>query len=903
MSNFFTIGSKGVITMQYVFNPIVINSVTNLQAGDSVGTATTNGIKYNVYAFKTTGINYTINYTSLGTQIYVLAVGGGGTAYTDNAGGGGGGGVVMNAVNIPNGTNTINVNVGIGGTPGTTSTAGVAGNSTVTFTANTSSNIIAYGGGIGGQVFTSNATSGGSGGGAGGQNGTTTSGAIGNNTNMNYVNNGGKAVASGYYTGGGGGGAGTPGIDGNSGVVVLNGSGGNGIKCGLPGIRDFSPSGTPYGNYYWGGGGGGSSQQPSFNAGNGGLGGGGGGGKNNSTGGTGTAGIGDTNCINPGSNGTVGTSGLYPGGNGGANTGGGGGGGSNNSLGGNGGSGIIVIAFPSGSVVTINTGSLLTNSALSSNAYNNIKGAYGCTLLNYNYFGPIMCLRYPSDTNGINTSNFYSDVNGNLFTGPNSTGQSVSSWLSSNGTITSYAYVVKWYDQGMDLSFNNVYQYTTTYQPIYDVNYKVVNFGYTGNGGGMPTLQAGYLNLPLNAFPVLDSSFTVVTKCYNFGVNNVDTQSDLIDIFSNLQSGAIKLNTNSTPIAPGMWLPNVSTAGTQNTSSNQIITYKYTSFSTVGSLTNNYVIYQNSTQTGIAQRTNAITTTPQVNPSIGNNPSSAYANSGITTGTTTNYYLQAQLYYLYIFGTALTDADRAIIEGTTVATATPPTYTPFSVIGGETLFYPLVSDTKNYATGTGVSDSTIVGSINSNFLFSPATFSNGYGSLTKIAADAANGLTLKTVTIYQSSYSLSFWFYPSTDYGFLWSFNQTGQANYRIYIYGSFPSSMGLYVNNGPGTGDVTVVSPLTGIVMNQFNHFVWTVNYNGGSPISNVIINNGTPTVINGISYIYNVNTALIPNLFLNYQSSTYSSGISGKIAGFRFFLGTVLSSAQITTLYTNKI
>uniref|UniRef100_A0A6C0HTG9 Glycine-rich domain-containing protein n=1 Tax=viral metagenome TaxID=1070528 RepID=A0A6C0HTG9_9ZZZZ len=886
---------------------ITINSVTNNQSGDQIGTyETTDGITYNVYVLKTTGITYTINYTvNNSSSLYVLAVGGGGGGGCNGGGGGGAGGVIMTTVPLTTGnTGNINISVGAGGLTPVTSIGIAGGNTTVNFsTAHLYS--ITAGGGAGGGVYAypsvnNNINSSGGGGGL-------ASNPSNANTNyLVYANNGG--IGDSNSIDGGGGGAGTPGSNGNSQSIP---NGGNGIKCALPVIKDFlDPGGVAYGSYYWGGGGGGSSAG-SINAGNGGLGGGGGGVQYNNNY---AAGTGGGSAINSGGNGQ--NNNGVPG-NGGANTGGGGGGSYNNGAStSKGGSGIVIIAIPFSvkgtvNVIPINTGSVLTNSSLSNLAYSNIKAVYGCILLNYNYTGPIMCLRYGGDTAGSNTQNFYSDISGNLYTGPNSSGITITSWLSSNNAPTTFAYLTKWYDQGMDLSFNNAYQFTAASQPIYDVIYKVINFGYTGAGGGIPAPQAGYLKLPLNAFPILDTSFTVVTKYLNWGNNNSDTQQDLIDIFANSQTGAIKFNSNG---IPAMWLPNASTSGTALATNNGIITYKYTSFSTGGSLSNNYVIYQNSVQRGIAQRTNAVTTSPQINPSIGNSPNSYYANSGTVSGSTTNYYLQAQLHYLYIFGSALTDADRAIIETTPVPTISVTTPIPDLIW--------LKFDTTTYTGGQTLTNAGTLGTITCNFWSANGTITNVTKGSTTIAlisnttGSTSNGywnVTSSTITIptgsYGMGYTFCYWIYvPSNGLplsngatGMLASFggtpNSATQGWINTYFAGNYFSGSGTGITNmvnwyypSSAYNDTTFTSTTT---YSKWYHIA-IVQFCTNSNTSNVYIyKNGAS--VNTTTTTYPTSSQSINLGIATAQTSAYYSDVR--------VYGRPLLSSEITSVYNYGI
>ena len=67
-------GSAGTVGL-FIVNP----NITNWQSTDVSGTSITNGINYQVYVFKSTGITYTVNYSVGGSYMYVLAVGGGGS--------------------------------------------------------------------------------------------------------------------------------------------------------------------------------------------------------------------------------------------------------------------------------------------------------------------------------------------------------------------------------------------------------------------------------------------------------------------------------------------------------------------------------------------------------------------------------------------------------------------------------------------------------------------------------------------------------------------------------------------------------------------------------------------------------------------------------------------------------
>ena len=237
-------GSSTSNTTTVASNPFTITpAITGWLSTDVSGTSTTNGIPYKVFAFRSTGITYTLTYTcTVPSYMYVLAVGGGGAGGGYSAGGGGGaGGVVMMPILLPTGTNnTITVSVGAGGTG---SYNGVAnGNpTTVTFSSNASANINALGGG-GGNRDSLLGLAGGSSGGNGYGAATSVTTAPPLPGSFNYGNTGGGSLTN--SAPGGGGGAGTAGCVGQAGSI--GGAGGNGIQCFLPGINNFNPSGTSY---------------------------------------------------------------------------------------------------------------------------------------------------------------------------------------------------------------------------------------------------------------------------------------------------------------------------------------------------------------------------------------------------------------------------------------------------------------------------------------------------------------------------------------------------------------------------------------------------------------------------------------------------------------------------------
>lgn len=635
-------------------------------------------------------------------------------------------------------------------------------------------NIIAWGGGPG--AYSSNITSGvsapGSGGSGGGGtfNGTSTvyAGALPNNTYNNYGNQGGYASVQYSQISGGGGGAGTAG---NS--SYPNAYAGNGIQCFLPGIATFAPSGTAYSTYYWAGGGTGPNTYTSA-----GLGGGGGGAYGN----------GGSGGLNPGQNGGVIASGY--GGSGGPNTGGGGGGGYNiNAYGGTGGSGIVVIAFPQ-TAVTSNAQAVLTpaqiasgayndvlsydisfggtkTKSLSPSAYNTIRGAYACRLINYNYFGPIMTLRHSGDLCGNYTQNFYADVCGNMGTGYLGTGTSLYTWLYNNSLTSNasvfVAYVTKWYDQGMDISFSSATQYALGYQPIYDVSNGLINFGYTGTALGTTSaaLTTGcYFNLPNGALPYGDASYTYTTGIGYTNLYASGTQSVYATIVgggTSTASRAFSMEIINNKYNQEWYSNGAFAIGSYiTTTRDAVISYQYTS----GGAANSVVGFFNSGVPAYLTSAPGVRVQDATYNAIG-------ANISWSNGA-----FNGQMYYLYVFQNAITDQDRSLIEKTPYKYALIPSVVypplPFTnvkfsyTINYSTLICSAITITWNGATA-------LYGPITNTFLM------NGSSITPTSLSTAASGITTATF----SGLSLTTLVYRSFS---MTASNSAGSVNYSDYL-------------------------------------------------------------------------------------------------------------------------
>jgi chitodextrinase len=269
---------------------------------------------------------------------------------------------------------------------------------------------------------------------------------------------------------------------------------------------------------------------------------------------------------------------------------------------------------------------------LSTPGYNSCKGAYGCVLVNINYTGPILKLRASGGTGA--SSDFYSDTSGNLTTSSTGIGTSLTNWLSGQGASVIYAFVSIWYDQSVTNSNNGV-QPTIGSQPIYDVQNKIMNFGY--NGGGFTAPQSNcYLNLPDGTVPIGNTSYMVTFKhlyssstsggWLGSGTNGAGSQTNNFRY-----NGTSYLN---------YWWGNDMVTGT--VVANNVVTFKYDNSTTT---TTSYI---NTTQISTQNRG-------------GRNGTAIMNRIGVTTN---NEYYNGQMYYLYIFSSPLVDADRLIVEAT-----------------------------------------------------------------------------------------------------------------------------------------------------------------------------------------------------------------------------------------------
>jgi len=217
------------------------------------------------------------------------------------------------------------------------------------------------------------------------------------------------------------------------------------------------------------------------------------------------------------------------------------------------------------------------------------------------------------------TSDFYADTNGNLTTGINGSGQTISSWL---GGATGY--ITTWYDQSG--GSNNATQVTQASQPIIDYTNKWIDFK-----------PSAYFNLPNGTIPYINSNYTMSSR-HNTINNN---QACILGSGAyGTVNGVNSLEKNASNYVQYWWGNDLS-IGTYATGNK--VTFKYDN--TVGRTG-----YINGSSIG----TNSSTTRNSTNLY---NTIACDWRSG-----SAGVFLNGELYYVNLFNIALSDTDRIFVE-------------------------------------------------------------------------------------------------------------------------------------------------------------------------------------------------------------------------------------------------
>jgi hypothetical protein len=216
---------------------------------------------------------------------------------------------------------------------------------------------------------------------------------------------------------------------------------------------------------------------------------------------------------------------------------------------------------------------------------------------------------------------FYADRLGNLLTTP-VTGQSLASWL---GGATGY--VTTWYDQSG--RGNHATQATAANQPKIDLVNKQIDFK-----------PSAYFDLPNGTVPFGNSNYTMIVKHNTINA----TRAGFIGSGTyGTQNATNSLERNSIYI--NYWWSNDMSGGTYAQGSIISATYD----NTIGR-----TLYVNGAS--VATNANKNRNSTNIQNTIGTD---LRGNQGQSGG---NRYLNGELYYVFLFGSALSDTDRTLVE-------------------------------------------------------------------------------------------------------------------------------------------------------------------------------------------------------------------------------------------------
>jgi hypothetical protein len=209
-------------------------------------------------------------------------------------------------------------------------------------------------------------------------------------------------------------------------------------------------------------------------------------------------------------------------------------------------------------------------------------------------------------------------------------------------------------------------------------------------------------------------------------------------------------------------------------------------------------------------------------------------------------------------------------------------YIPSGITGGSpTIYYPFWVDTKDYATGSGVTNATFNGTTPPSI--STAVRYKSYAQNSLYSSNTSCNMSIPSVTINSSvGFSVCLWFYVSAQ-GMVWTANANPYTT-RTFIY--YTGSQIRVVVNG-SNNDIYNVSVNTW-------YFITLVQPAGGVPYSS--LNNGT---ITNLSSYAAVNYATSYHYLYGdpYVASNFGGAI-GNVNNFYFF-NRALSASEITAIY----
>ena len=332
---------------------------------------------------------------------------------------------------------------------------------------------------------------------------------------------------------------------------------------------------------------------------------------------------------------------------------------------------------------------------VSNAAITSARGIYACWRVQDGYSGPVMTIRRGTDNAMMN---LYDDGAGSLVT---NTGIQVIRWL--NG---SNAFVTTWYDQSG--KGRHAVQTNTGAQPTYDTYTKNLVF----NGSSQ------FFNLPDATLPTGNNNYTIMAR-HDFV--NIATLGGIISGGTSTNNNALSLHVSTINFYQNIWWGNDLNAGTYTKGNTVTCSYNNTSGRNM---------YVNGVLVGS-------------NSSLSKNTLSTNNTIGVLQYQSGSW-LNGQLRYVYVFGSALSDNDRNIIENSMMWM--PPSslvYAPPSYYGMS--LYLDASRTESYP-GSGTTWTDLSGCGNTVALTN-CTYSTEFGT----PAIRFNG---STSSGYRATYSM-----------------------------------------------------------------------------------------------------------------------------------------------------
>jgi hypothetical protein len=212
------------------------------------------------------------------------------------------------------------------------------------------------------------------------------------------------------------------------------------------------------------------------------------------------------------------------------------------------------------------------------------------------------------------------------------------------------------------------------------------------------------------------------------------------------------------------------------------------------------------------------------------------------------------------------------------------------------LYYPFDTDISNYATGTGVTDGTIVGS---TVTLNNTNYAVGTGSLYQSASNTTSYFLIPTITTNTKGFSFSFWVYfNSVNDGMIFTFAAgTDITNNRIFVSLISNTIRIGFVAADTGTNVDTLITPN----LNTWYHYAWTLDKTS----KNRFYVNGDISYSSSNNPEYLPSIPLITNRILGSNTTAAAAaprnGARAYIDDFRYYDG-ILSPTQVTDLYNSK-